>query len=172
MYVHTWMGEEASHCWNKSDVTDDVRNFGLFGVSSVASCSFDWTSGGARSRIHFSMTCIFWSKNRLTSSNSSSALLTPLFGRSLSLHGDKIIDDGDKAAAGLRLPFVSLVVSVAPLTLGNGCIVCKTMLCFPSLLWSIDKSIIFSDRWHIAPESLRIVNLTWILLFVFRFFQN
>lgn len=55
------------------------------------------------------MTCSFLSKNLFTSSNSSSVVLVPLLGVSLSLHGDKIIDDGDKAAAGLCLPLVSLV---------------------------------------------------------------
>lgn len=57
------------------------------------------------------MMCNFLSKNLLISSYSSVSsvdgeLVLLLF--FILLHGDKVIDDGDKAAAGLCLPFVSI----------------------------------------------------------------
>lgn len=49
---------------------------------------------------------------------SSVGVLVPFLGRSISLHGDKVIDDGDKAATGLYLPFVSIAFSSA--VVGSG----------------------------------------------------
>lgn len=75
------------------------------------------------------MMCNFLSKNLLTSSYSSASSvvgeLVPLLGRcSISLHGDKVIDDDDKAAAGLCLPFVSIAfTSMAVVGDGNSVVV-------------------------------------------------
>lgn len=87
-------------------------------------------------------------------------------------HGDKIIDDGDKAAAGLCFPLISLVFTSMVVD-GDGdgdgdedddddaggsgggvdavdcmvtTLVCRTILRPPSLFGSIDKSFNFSVR--------------------------
>uniref|UniRef100_A0A182UMC8 Uncharacterized protein n=1 Tax=Anopheles merus TaxID=30066 RepID=A0A182UMC8_ANOME len=67
-------GDDASHCWNRSEVTDArCGDFGDLDVSpAVIDCSLATTSFGARSRNQRSMAAECSSKNAPTSSSSSS----------------------------------------------------------------------------------------------------
>uniref|UniRef100_A0A8W7PLW2 Uncharacterized protein n=1 Tax=Anopheles coluzzii TaxID=1518534 RepID=A0A8W7PLW2_ANOCL len=73
-YNRTFTGDDASHCWNRSEVTDArCGDFGDLDVSpAVIDCSLATTSFGARSRNQRSMAAECSSKNAPTSSSSSS----------------------------------------------------------------------------------------------------
>ena len=73
-YSRTFTGDDASHCWNRSEVTDArCGDFGDLDVSpAVIDCSLATTSFGARSRNQRSMAAECSSKNAPTSSSSSS----------------------------------------------------------------------------------------------------
>lgn len=64
---HTWIGDAAIHCWNKSDVTDARLGFFLL---SMYSCNRLRASEGALSVNHLSNASGFSSNNLATSSTS------------------------------------------------------------------------------------------------------